>query len=260
VPVGSHGHAPVPQRRHQGARLPGHVDHDLVGAAADLVEATGGGDRAPGQDDDPVAHPLDLLEEVGGQHHVDAELGADAPDERQHLVPLDGVEPVGRLVEEQERRVVGEGGGQLDPLALPGRHRAHRPEPLLAQPHVPERVAGPGHRLPVGEAVHLGQVPDEVVGPDVGGEGVVLGRVADPLAHLAAGGGRVEPEHLQRAGVGSVQAEHQPDEGRLAGAVGAEEPGDPPAHGELGAGERGRRAPPLHQARGLDDLSHVGRR
>ena len=69
------------------------------------------------------------------------------------------------------------------------------PEALLAQPDLPERVAGPAGGLAVGEAVDLGDVADEVVGGGVGRQGVVLGGVADPLAHRGAGADRVEAEH-----------------------------------------------------------------
>jgi hypothetical protein len=63
----------------------------------------------------------------------------------------------------------------------------------------------------------------------------VLGGVADPGPDLAPGAGRVEPEDLQRAGVGRVQPEQHPDQRGLAGAVGAEQAGDPRADLDVGA-------------------------
>ena len=61
----------------------------------------------------------------------------------EHLLALHRVEAVGRLVEQHEVGVVGDGLGQLHPLALAGRHRADRAEPLLAEADLPQRVAGP---------------------------------------------------------------------------------------------------------------------
>ena len=166
-----------------------------------------------------VADPLDLLEQVRRQDDVDAELGADPADEREHVVALHGIEAVGGLVEQHEGRVVGDGLGQLHPLALAGRHGADRAEPLLAQTDLPERVAGPRGGLAVGQAVDLGDVAHEVVGAGVAGQVVVLGGVADPRPHRGPGADRVEAEHPELALVGPVQAEEHAEQGGLAGAV-----------------------------------------
>ena len=173
-----------------------------------------------------VADPLHLVEQVRREHDVDPVLGADPAHEGEHVVALHRVEPVGGLVEQQQVRVVGEGGGELDPLLLPGRHGAEGAEPLLAQAHLPERVAAPGHGVAMGETVHLGQVGHEVDRPHVGGEVVVLGGVADEGPDAGPGVDGVEAEHLDRALVGPGEAEHEAHEGRLARAVGADQPGD----------------------------------
>ena len=133
---------------------------------------------------------------------VDAELGADAADEGEHVVALHRVEAVGGLVEQHQVGVVGDGLGQLHPLALPGRHRADRPEPLLAEPDRPEGVARAVGGVAPRQPVHLGEVAHEVVGPRVGRQAVVLGCVPDPRPHPRPGGGRVEAEHLRRSAVG----------------------------------------------------------
>ncbi len=132
---------------------------------------------------------------------------------------------------------------QLDPLALTGRHGADRPVALLAQADVPQGVAGPGPRLSPWEPVDLSQVADQVVRPYVGGQGVVLGGVADPLTHPGPGDGGVEAEDLDGALVGRMQPEDQPEQRCLAGTVGAEQAGHTPTDLEGGAGQ-GRRGPP----------------
>ena len=90
--------------------------------------------------------------------------------EGEHVVALHRVEAVGGLVEQQQERVVGEGRGELDPLPLAGRHGAEGAEPLLAQAHLPERVAAPAGGVAMGQPVHLGQVAHEVDRPHVGGK------------------------------------------------------------------------------------------
>ena len=57
----------------------------------------------------------------------------DLSDQREHLVALHRIEAVGRFVEQHERRIGRDRLGELDPLALPGRHRAERAESFLAE-------------------------------------------------------------------------------------------------------------------------------
>ena len=77
---------------------------------------------------DVVADALDLFEEVTREEDIDAVLGADLTDQGQHFVALDGIETVGRFVEQHERRIGGDRLGELHPLALTGRHGAERPK------------------------------------------------------------------------------------------------------------------------------------
>ena len=78
------------------------LDCHTVPDAAELVDRPVGGDHAVAEDHDRVADPFDLLEQVRRQQHVDAELGAAAPDQLEHLVALHGIETVGRLVEQDQ--------------------------------------------------------------------------------------------------------------------------------------------------------------
>ena len=115
-----------------------------------------------------------------------AELGADPTDEIEHLRPLHRVEPVGRLVEQDELGVVRDRGGELDPLPLAGGHRPDRTEALLAEADQPERVVRPLHGRAVRQQVHLGEVAHEVARGQLRRKVVVLGRVADARPHLDA--------------------------------------------------------------------------
>ena len=84
--------------------------------------------------------------------------------QRQHVVAGGRVEAVGRLVEQHQPRVVRQRLGQLGPLLHAGRVAAHRPVPLLGQPHVAQHVGRPLPRRVVGQAGHLAHVHHEVAG------------------------------------------------------------------------------------------------
>ena len=130
--------------------------------------------------DDVVADPLELAEQVRGDQHRDAELGADPADQPEHVVAAGRVEAVGRLVEQHQLRVVDQRLGELDPLLHAGRVAADRPVPLLVEPDVAQRVGGAlpgrGPRQPG----HPGHVHDELGGRHVRRQAVVLGHVARP--------------------------------------------------------------------------------
>ena len=73
-------------------------------AAGELRRRRIGEKAAMSDDDRPAAHRLDLLEQMGRDH--DRLVGPHRGDDLAHLVFLVGVEPVGRLVEDQHLRIV----------------------------------------------------------------------------------------------------------------------------------------------------------
>ena len=271
VPSGRSGGFTMTMREPSRRGLEAHEDeaaHDLVGPlvdleqhalalAGELVHRAAGDDLALAQDDGRVADPLDLLEQVRRHHDVDAELGADAADQGEHVVALHRVEAVGGLVEQHQVGVVGDGLGQLHPLALAGGHGADGAEALLAETDRPERIARPVGGVALRQPVDLGDVAHEVVGPGVRRQAVVLGGVADARPHGRTGPGGVEAEDLERTAVGLVQTEHEPEQGGLSRAVGAEEAGDARRDAEGGAVERGGGPEATGERGGVD---HRGRR
>ena len=109
-------------RDEQGGERPvvaggdGVLDGPVGHQPADRAEVAGGG-VPPGDDDlDVAGQPLDLLEDVGAEEHR-AALVAEAVQQVHQVHPLARVDPVERLVEQQDGRVVDERGGDLDALA-----------------------------------------------------------------------------------------------------------------------------------------------
>ena len=92
--------------------------------------------------DKEVADALDLTQQVAGHDDGDAELGAGAPHQLQHLVASGRVEAVGGLVEEQQARVMHQRLGQLDALLHARRVGADGAVALLVEAHVAQHLRG----------------------------------------------------------------------------------------------------------------------
>ena len=153
-----------------------------------------------------VAHALDLAEQVAGHDDRDPELRSRASDEGEHLVATGGIEPVGRLVEEQQSRVVDEGLGELDALAHARRVGAHRSIALLVQADVAEHLGGPLARGRGGQPGQARHLADEVGGRGVRRQAVGFRHVPD------------EPPEGRALGAHVVAEDSRPARGRAAAA------------------------------------------
>ena len=236
------------------------LDDEPFRPLAHIGERSRMDDLAAFDDHHRVADPFHLFEVVGRNEDVHAELGADAPDEIEHLRPLHRVEPVGRLVEEDQLGVVCDRSCELDALSLPRRHRSDRAKALLAEPDEPERVVRTLHSRPAGEKVHFGQVPDEVGGRELRRQIMMLRRVPDASSRLDSRSRGIAAEDCQLAVVARAKAKHDGDERRLARTIRAQQPRDSGADVGVQARERDRTAEALDDATCRDDgrlgLSH----
>ncbi len=191
------------------------------------------------------------------QNDADLEGCGNGTDQSEHVLALFGIQAVGRLIEQDERRVVGDRLGQFDPLALAGAHRPHRAESFLRQTDKPQGVAGPGLRFTGRQAVEFGDVVNEVGRPNVAGQCVVLGCVSHASPDLMSVGEGVDAEDGERAGADLVQTEHHPEKRGLPRAVGAEQSGDTGRDGEADVAEGGELAVPLcDRLGGYERLHH----
>jgi hypothetical protein len=167
---------------------------------------------------------LHLAEDVGAdQHRVGS---GEVLDEPPRLDDLPRIEPVGRLVEDHDRGVVHQGLGDGHALPVAARQRPDGRRQRVGEARAgggPGDGVGGGPRRDTAEAGHEGQ---ELVHAHVGVERDGLGHVADLPAGFHGLGHRIVPGHAKPAGRGREKAGQQPDERRLAGAVGAEQSQD----------------------------------
>ena len=194
---------------------------------------------ACGEDADPVAHRLDLREQVARQEDRQAVVAAERLEQLEDLLDADRVDRGRRFVEDQDVGVLDERVGDPEPLAHAARVRPDLVAAAIREADLAEDLVD---RLLRGLAVE----PVEVRGiAQVGAAGHVvveadrIGQVTDPAFDLARIARRVEPDDtgltLGRFG----QPEQHEDRGRLAGAVLPEQPEDlATAHLEVEAVDR----------------------
>ena len=137
------------------------------------------------------------------------------------MQPLAWVEAVERLIEEQDRRVVDEGAGQLGALAHPLRIRADRPVRGLGQVDRGDRPARGG--VGIGQALEPGVEPREAEPGQVRMDRLALRDEPDVAVHLGSppGGRALDQDPARR---GCEQPGHEVEERRLARAVRPEQP------------------------------------
>ena len=209
------------QRRHQQRQIESRrrAEPQLVlGAAAHQLGGRAGGHRHPVVDDhQPVGELLGLLELVGGQHHRHA-VAAQRVDQLPHQDPGVGVHARGGLVEEHQFGPADQRARQREPLLLAagepsvgGAGRVGQAQ-RVQQPLRVQRVGGVG-----------GHQVEHLAGPRRGVAAAALQHHADARPQPRVVGDRVQPEHLDGAGVGADEALAHLDGRGLAGAVGAEQ-------------------------------------
>ena len=152
------------------------LDRPVGHQPPDLPELAGGGVPTGDHHLDLAGHLLDLLEDVRAEQHG-AALAAHPAQQRHEVQPLARVDPVERLVEQEHRRVVDQGRGELDPLAHPLGVRADPARGGLDHLDDLERPLGGG--AGVGQAVQLGVGEDELAAGEVAEADLALGHQPD---------------------------------------------------------------------------------
>jgi hypothetical protein len=221
--------AVVLDRRRHGR----HAGHDAGGAQArrghdvdrPLVARGQRGDRALGHhpaavdDRREVARLLHLVQQMRREQHR-AALRHQRAHQPAELENARRVEPVDRLVQDQQLRVAEQAAGDAEPLAHAERVRLHAVVGSRGQPDALQRAGDP----PRGGAVARRGVHLQVLAPgQVRVEARLLDDRADPGQGLRAARRQVVAEQPQAARARPREAEQQPHERRLAGAVAAEE-------------------------------------
>ena len=156
-----------------------------------LVDGAAGAQLAGDEDADPVAHLLHLVQQVRREQHRDALVRAQPLDQQQQLAHTLGVDVDGRLVQDQDRRLLDQRVGDAEPLAHAARELADLAVGVVEEADVVEH-ARCGRRSRCGDAVELGGVAQVLARRQVVVEADVIGEVSDPRLDGQRGAGRID--------------------------------------------------------------------
>ena len=185
-------------RRAVAAVAPGADDQHVVGPGAQLGDRPAVHEPALVDDDQPVADRLQLGEQVRRDDHGLA-LVADVADEPPHVLHPDRVEPVRRLVEDDQLGIADQRGGDAEPLL-----------------HA-ERVAAVAVVAAAAESDELDQVVDAVDRDARRGSPAPAGCRPPDTAGWKAGDSISEPtrgRYAARSDTGAPSTQASPDVGR----------------------------------------------
>lgn len=200
--------------------LLGDPDPELavVEAGQHRLDRTGGHPPSTGDDRHVVTYLLDLGQDVAGDQHRDPG-GGEAAHQVPHLPDAGRVQPVGRLVEDQQLGLFEEGGGHREPLFHAQRVRLHPLVGPVTEPDLRQHLVDPGRRHPTGH----GEQPQRAPAGEVAEELGALHDGAEPAGHGRQPVRCRLPEQRHPAAVRPDQAEQRTQGGGLARPVGTEE-------------------------------------
>ena len=173
-----------------------------------------------------VHHHHVIAQLLGVRHHVRGEENRRAAlvllvDERAERPGADRIQAAERLVEDQQIRLVDDGGQKLHLLLHALRELLAALPLAVAEADAFEAAPDAARQIGFADALEPAQVGEERADAHLPVDAALLGQVADPV--LGVERGRVA-EHRQLARVREDDRHHHPDRGRLAGAVRADEP------------------------------------
>ncbi len=173
------------------------------------------------QDRDPIGRLLHLGQDVAGDEHR-APLGAERPDQLADLHDPRRIQAVGGFVQDQERRILEEGGRDPEPLLHPERVRLHGILRAIGEAHPFQHARHVGRRG-AGDPREDLQVPPPTEPRE---QGRLLDDRTDLPDHGRQAAGDVGPQQPDRARRRPHQPQQAPDRGGLPGTVRPEEAED----------------------------------
>src|SRR5207237_6924647 len=170
---------------------------------------------AAAQNHDVIADTLNVRQKMAGEKQAHALVVSQIAGQLQDFLAARRIHAVGRLVEDEEARVVNDGRGNLQALLHAGRVGIDLAIAGLAQADVVEHFMGPLQCIFSRHAAQLAGVRDELDADDIGKQALVLWHKAYGLANGEPLAADVHVKNLAPAGVDGNKAEERADESSL---------------------------------------------
>ena len=197
------------------------------GGVPELVQPTFNRDAAGVYDDDVLAQMLHHIELMTGKQHGGA-CPRDLHQQLLHRVHREGIEPGERLIEDDQRRIVHQGRGQLDSLLIPVGQIVEASCCTIGQPQCIKPPVGRHSRPRGGKAGQPAKEQELVTHPHARIETALLRHVTEPAPDVGVDRPAIPP---RLAAVGRHQPEDDPHRRRLASTVRPHEPGEAACRG-----------------------------
>ena len=198
------------------------LDHGRAEPRLELGCRALGDHRAVVDHHDAIGEVVGLFEVLGGEQHGRAALDQ-ALDHPPQLVATLRVETGGRFVEEQDRRLVDQRRGEVEPTPHAAGVGARHPVGRVRERETSEEIVSPSFDLGPRQVRELADQAQVLAAGEVLVDcGVLAGqtdRRPDPLRVLL----HVDPQHAGAAAVGGGQGGEHAHDGGLARAVGPEQ-------------------------------------
>jgi hypothetical protein len=185
-----------------------------------------GHDAAAVDDGEPVREVVGLLQVVRREQHRQLLEAGEAADLLPHRAAGLGIEPGGRLVEEQHLRSVDEADRHVQAALHAARVAARHPVGGAAEVEALEQVAHASCQALAPQAVQMALQRQVLPTRGLQVEAAPLADAADATPHLAGLAAHVDARHRGPAAVGSGERGEDLHERRLAGPVRAEQAED----------------------------------
>ena len=215
--------ARLPEPLDKGLAVATDVDPEPVrGSGQEIVQVPGGDLMSAVEDHNVFADCLDVGQEVARQDDVTTWGTRDRAHQVEHFRPAPRVQTRRGLIEDVQLRVVHHGLSELHLLLHARRVLRDLAVALFLDPDELQHVMRAADRTVRVEPAHAAHEGDEADARHIRDQAIMLGHVADALAQRHAVED-VAAEDLRGSRGGLEEAQEQPEERRLAGAVWADE-------------------------------------
>ena len=209
------------------ARIAVHLDNQCRGLFGQCTKSFRSQKTSTVDEYETIADAFEFAEQMGRDENGHAELVAGALYEREHLFTTRRIEAIGRLVENEQSRIVHECLRELHALRHASRIAAHRSVAFFKQSDVAQYFGRTFARSALRQTGTAREPGDELRCAHVRRQTIVLGHVSDEAPNRRSLAHDIVPQQRGRTARWFDESEQNLDERALTGAIRADQSRDP---------------------------------